>query len=58
MRIRILGDVVNARGAFTRGKVVEWPDQDAQPLIDAGVAEVASEPAAMAPRSVGEEDGA
>ena len=36
MRIRMLGSLVNARGAFARGDVVDWPDYDARPLIDAG----------------------
>ncbi len=41
MRIRLLGGVINARGSFRRGQIVDWPEEDARPLVDAGVAEVA-----------------
>lgn len=44
MKIRIKGDVANARGAFQAGDVVEWPDSDAQPLVDGGIAEIYTEP--------------
>lgn len=40
MRIRLLGDVQNGRGVFAAGGIVDWPDADAQPLVDIGAAEL------------------
>lgn len=39
MRIRLLVPVTNARGVFRRGQTVEWPNEDAQPLVDVGAAQ-------------------
>lgn len=46
MRLRIKADsVANAYGVFTKGDITpEMRDKDAQPLVDAGAAEVYREP--------------
>lgn len=61
MRIRILGDVQNFYGSFSRGPkgkptIVDWPEADAQPLVDCGAAKL--EPDAAAPEQEPGEAGA
>lgn len=53
MKIEILAQFVsNAHGLFRRGAVVDWPEEDARPLVDAGAAkEVTGKPAKPAKES-------
>lgn len=41
MKIRLLAPVANSYGVFQPGDEVDWPEKNAQPLIDCGAAEVA-----------------
>ena len=34
MKIRFLVPVQNVYGSFKRGEVVDWPEEDARPLVE------------------------
>jgi len=44
MKIEMLCRVANAYGVFPKGSVVDWPDYDARPLVESGVAVPADDP--------------
>ena len=44
MKIEITcGSVANAHGVAMRGDVVDWPENDARPLVEGGMAKPASD---------------